>query len=75
MAYRIFPLKSNPGLFRGLQVEPLENAAGRIEQEDVRLRPVDRLGIKGNQAAGDSYGLIGPPGGAVSCLAARQAVG
>ena len=62
-------------LLRRLQVEPLENAAGRIEQDDVRLRPVDRLGIESDQAVGDSYGFIGPPGGAGAYPFATRAVG
>jgi hypothetical protein len=40
---------------RCLQVEALENAAGRVKQDDVRLWLVDRLGIERDQVAPDPY--------------------
>jgi len=57
-----------------LQVEPLENAAGRIEQDDVRLTTINRLRIEGDEAIGDSYGFISPRGGAAACPVATRAM-
>lgn len=38
-------------LLRRLQVEAPENAAGRVEQDDVRLGAMDRLRIERDQIA------------------------
>jgi hypothetical protein len=42
-------------LLRPLQVEALENAASRIEQNDIGLWLVDGVGIERDQIAADPY--------------------
>jgi hypothetical protein len=42
-------------LLRRLQVEALEDSAGRIEQDDIRLSLVDSLRIERDEITGDLY--------------------
>jgi len=58
-------------LLRRLQVEALENAAGWVEQNDIGLWLVDRLGIESDQAACDPYRFQGSPGREASFAASH----
>lgn len=46
-------------LLRRLQVDAPENAAGLVEQDDIWLRLMDRVGIKRNQNKHVGGGPIG----------------
>ena len=47
-------------LLNRVKIHASENTTGIVEQNDIGLRLMDRIGIERDQTAGDSYRSEGP---------------